>query len=318
MFTALCTLANAASSKNKLSPLSPMSNITKPGSPFSDMDISSSSDEKTPPSLLFKIDLEDEEEEDQLTGDPILPNISDLFNITPCPNQGLWDKNCTEAMDQLTNKAIMEFGKMTRTDPNSFALTMTHEPEKQMSKPYKDWMPSPHTWNNGVPHLPTPPSDTTTLDHEEAQTSIANSWLLPPSLPLKGTNVLGRILAHTEEFNGHPEAYTAFFQAVTPFCRHITYLGTNVAIDRYMSSAITLGPPTVSQPLPPYIHLTYADTLCNSKSICKPLTAVNKPPSISTGPHSTHGKHCHKCCVLGHIRHECPKHQGKKKVFFCK
>jgi len=86
MFTALRTLADAASNKNKLLPLSPISNIAEPGSPFSDMDISSSSDEKMPPSLLFKIDLEDEEEEDQLTGDPILPNISNLFDITPRPN----------------------------------------------------------------------------------------------------------------------------------------------------------------------------------------------------------------------------------------
>jgi len=98
MFTTLHTLANTASSKNKLSPLLPMSNITEPGSPFSDMDISSSSDEKTLPSLLFKIDLEDKEEEDQLTGEPILPNISNLFNITPHPNRGLWDKNRAEAM----------------------------------------------------------------------------------------------------------------------------------------------------------------------------------------------------------------------------
>jgi len=90
MFTALCTLANTAAGKTKLSPLSPMSNIAEPGTPLSDMDISSSSsNEMTPPSLLFKIDLEDEEKEDQLTSDPILPNISDLFDITPCPNQGL-------------------------------------------------------------------------------------------------------------------------------------------------------------------------------------------------------------------------------------
>jgi len=207
MFTALRTLADAASSKNKLLPLSPMSNIAKPGSPFSDMDISSSSDEKTPPSLLFKIDLEDEEEEDQLTGKPILPNISDLFDITPCPNQGLWDKNHTEAMDQLTNKAIMEFGKMTHPDPNLRLLTMTHKPEKQMSKPYKDWTPSPHTWNNGVPHLPTPPSDATTLADEEAQTGIANGWPSPPSPPLKGTDMQLPIEEFSGTHPGHPWVY---------------------------------------------------------------------------------------------------------------
>jgi len=133
---------------------------------------------------------------------------------------------------------------------------------------------------------------------------------------LENTNVLGHILAHTEEFNGHPEAYASFFQAVSPFRRHITYLGTNVAIDCYMSGAIALGPPTVSKPPPPYIHLTYADALRNSKSICKPLTTVNKLPSIPTRPCSTCGKRCHKCRVIGHIRRNCPKHQNKKKVFF--
>jgi len=135
---------------------------------------------------------------------------------------------------------------------------------------------------------------------------------------LENANVLGHILMHTEEFDGHPEAYTLFFQAVSPFRRHITYSGTNVAIDCYMSSAIALGLPAVSRPPPPYVHLTYADTLCNSKSICKLLTTVDKPPSVPTRPHSPCGKCCHKCRVLGHIRRECPKHQGKKKVFFCK
>jgi len=135
---------------------------------------------------------------------------------------------------------------------------------------------------------------------------------------LKNANMLGRILAHTKEFDGHPEAYASFFQAMSPFHRHITYLGTNVAIDRYMSGAIALGPPAVSKPPPPYVHLTYADALCNSKSICKPLTTVDKLLSIPTRPRSTCGKRCHKCRVIGHIRHDCPKHQGKKKVFFHK
>jgi len=480
MFTALHTLADTTAGKTKLSPLSPMSNIAEPGTPLSDMDISSSSDEKIPPSLLFKIDLEDEEEEDQLTGNPILPNISDLFDITPHPNQGLWDKNRAEAMAQVTNKKYIEFGKKLFNEPNDMVLTITHDsyvPEEYRSEPYKDWTPSLHTWNNGVPHLLMPPSNTTTLDDEEAQTSIANSWPSPPSPPLKGTdmqppieefsgahlghpweyntigspnyfrllipdpamprrqivapyikynsdashpeisgtfgrdypiitctlrptpvdylcptltpsqikvlaedkkyskvidwilgehcpfnlmagvgqychylnacyttqkqinvlqekhmyylekrmevlsdlentNVLGCILVHTEEFDGHPEAYASFFQAVSPFRGHITYSGTNIAIDRYMSGAIALGPPTVSKPLPSYMHISYADTLRNSKSICKPLTTVEKPPSIPTGLCSTHGKRCHKCRVLGHIQRECPKRQSKKKVFF--
>ena len=365
-------------------------------------------------------------------------------------------------MAQLTNKTIMEF-------------------KAQQSKPYEDWTPSPNTWNNGVPCLPMPPSDMTTLEDEEAQTGIADAWPSPPSLPLKGNdmqppieefsgahpghpweyntigfpnyfrllipdpamprrqivapyikyntdtlhpkisgtfgrdypiithalrptsvdylcpvltpsqirilapdkkfskiidwilgehcpcdlyagvgqyqhylnacystqrqinalqekhqyylekhmevlsdlknaNILGRILAHTEEFDRQPEAYAAFFQAISPFHGHITYSGTNISIDCYMSGAIALGPPAISKP-PPYVHLTYADALHNSKSICKPLTKDDIPvkmPSIPTGLHTTHGKCCHKCCQLRHIRRECPKHQGKKKVFFHK
>ena len=141
-----------------------------------------------------------------------------------------------------------------------------------------------------------------------------------PDRDIKNTNVLGHILMHTEEFNSQPEAYDSFFQAVLPFCGHITYLGTNVNIDHYMSGAIALGLPTVSKPLPPYIYLTYADVLHNSKSICKLLTMVDtqvRSASIPTGPRSTCGKHCHKCHQLRHIRHKCPKRQGKK-VFFCK
>jgi len=389
-------------------------------------------------------------------------------------------------------------------------LTITCDscvPEAQQSKPYKDWTISPNTWNNGVPHLLTPPSDATTLADDEAQTGIADAWPSPPMPPLKGTdmqppieefssthpghpweyntigspnyfrllipdpamphrqivapyikynsdlshpeisstfshdypiitcalrpipvnylcpvltpaqvevldpehkcakvidwilgehcphdlhagigqyqhylnaccatqkqinalqechmhflekrmevlsdlknaNILGHILAHTEEFDGQPEAYASFFKAVSPFRGHITYSGTNVAIDCYMSGAIALGLPAVSNPSydrmtcadvlhnstksickpvsdvskpPPYVHLTYADVLCNSITPYdkKTQNRFTKVPSIPTGPHSTCGKRCHKCHQLRHIQRECPCRQGKKKVFFC-
>jgi len=115
MFTALCTLADVAA---KRAPRS-LSTITEPGSP-SDMDINSSSDEYTPPSLLFKIDLDEEEEE----APPLLPPIDDLFNQNKpkpkyqqvelplvknltniTPTDGLWTIHCEEAMAMLT-KAI--------------------------------------------------------------------------------------------------------------------------------------------------------------------------------------------------------------------
>jgi len=115
MFTALCTLANVAA---KRAPLS-SSTIAEPGSP-SDMDINSSSDEYTPPSLLFKIDLDEDEEEAPLLLPPIddlfdqnkpkpkyqqveLPLVKNLTNITP--TDSLWSINCKEAMSMLT-KAI--------------------------------------------------------------------------------------------------------------------------------------------------------------------------------------------------------------------
>jgi len=60
---------------------------------------------------------------------------------------------------------------------------------------------------------------------------------------LENANILGCILAHVEDFKGYPEAYATFFRAVAPFHSHITYSGTNTAIDRYMSRAIALSPP---------------------------------------------------------------------------
>ena len=111
MFTALLNLTDIIT---KRAPLS-SSTIAKLGSP-SDMDInSSSSNEYSPLSLLFKLDLEDEEE---LPASPILPGINHLFdqpkyqqaelplvkNLTDItPSNGLWDINHEEAMKMLTN-----------------------------------------------------------------------------------------------------------------------------------------------------------------------------------------------------------------------
>ena len=119
MFTALCTLADIAPKRVPLS----HSTIAELGLP-TDMDINSSSDEYTLPSLLFKIDLENEEEPPI---SPILPAIDHLFdqnkpkyqqvklplvknltNITP--TNGLWDINHEEAMKMLT-KVINDDGK---------------------------------------------------------------------------------------------------------------------------------------------------------------------------------------------------------------
>ena len=63
---------------------------------------------------------------------------------------------------------------------------------------------------------------------------------------LKNANILGHILAHIEDFDGYPEAYANFFHAIAPFYSHITYSGTNTAIDHYMSRAIALRPPRIN------------------------------------------------------------------------
>ena len=136
---------------------------------------------------------------------------------------------------------------------------------------------------------------------------------------LENANILGCILAHVEDFEGYPQAYANFFKHAAPFHSHITYSGTNTAIDCYMSGAIALGPPA-SACTPPHVRTPdilpppYADQI---KSLCDHSRTLHcyqmKPTPI--GPRSTKSKHCHKCCQLGHICHECP--QGKKKHFFC-
>ena len=195
MFTALCTLADVAS---KRAPLS-SSTITEPGSP-SDMDINSSSDEYTPPSLLFKIDIEDEEEPPTL-----LPPINDLFdqnkpkyqqvelplvknltNITP--TDGLWSINCEEAMKMLT-KVIDDDGKNFPKHLHEMYTRLKQPDDTDWSAPpYEDWTPSQHTWDNAQPPRLATPSSTTLVssegEDEDAQVSILDAWPSPPPSPI--------------------------------------------------------------------------------------------------------------------------------------
>jgi len=136
---------------------------------------------------------------------------------------------------------------------------------------------------------------------------------------LKNANILGHILAHMEDFEGYPEAYATFFRAVAPFHSHITYSGTNTAIDRYMSSAIALGPPAstctpaftpVRIPCP--LLTDYANQIRVLHNHTRDIRKYqNRKPTL-TGPRSNKSKRCHKCNQLGHIRCECP---CNKKVF---
>jgi len=136
---------------------------------------------------------------------------------------------------------------------------------------------------------------------------------------LENANVLGRILAHVEDFEGYPEAYATFFRAVAPFHGHITYSGTNTAIDRYMSSAIALGPPAsachpdfVPIRVPCPLPITNADHIRILHDHVRDIRKYQNEKPTLTGPRSTKDKRCHKCHQLGHIRRECPRN---KKVF---
>jgi len=135
---------------------------------------------------------------------------------------------------------------------------------------------------------------------------------------LENANILGRILAHVEDFEGYPEAYATFFCAVAPFHGHITYSGTNTAIDRYMSGAIALGPPAsactpthIPVRIPSIPSISNADQIRILHDHAHNLRMYQKKPT-PVGPRSTKSKRCHKCHQLGHIRRECPR---VKKVF---
>ena len=136
---------------------------------------------------------------------------------------------------------------------------------------------------------------------------------------LENANILGCILAHVEDFKGYPQAYANFFKHAAPFRGHITYSGTNTAIDRYMSGAITLSLPALAC-TPPHIRTSdilpppYANQIKSLHDHLRTLRCYQMKPTL-IGPCSTKSKCCHECHQLGHIRHECP--QGKKKHFFC-
>jgi len=195
MFTALCTLADVAA---KRAPLS-SSTIAEPGSP-SDMDINSSSDEYTPPSLLFKIDLEDEEE-----APPLLPPIDDLFdqnkpkyqqaklplvkNLTNImPTDSLWSINCEEAMAMLT-KAIDDSRKRSPRHLYEMYSQLKQLADTDWSAPpYEDWTPSQHTWDNAQPPRLATPSSTTLVssedEDEDPQIGVLDAWPSPPPSPI--------------------------------------------------------------------------------------------------------------------------------------
>jgi hypothetical protein len=150
---------------------------------------------------------------------------------------------------------------------------------------------------------------------------------------LENTNVLGRILAHHEDFDNNPKAYTTFFTKVAPFKGHVTNSGCDTTVDPYATSLILFGPPastcTVSN-MYYTLLLTYAEAV---KKSCAPPSVPCAPPTMlhamcnaprhdmphpvlsissttSSDRSTISGRHqskcCHKCHVLRHIRQECP------------
>jgi hypothetical protein len=157
---------------------------------------------------------------------------------------------------------------------------------------------------------------------------------------LENANILGRILAHHEDFNDNPKAYTAFFIKVAPFKGHVTNSGHDTTIDPYAAGLISFGPPASAYTVSNMYYtplLTYAEAVKKSRAPpftprappfmpCAPPTMLHTMRSMlchdmprpmlsassttsfdrSTISRRHRSKRCHKCHLLGHIRQECP------------
>jgi hypothetical protein len=114
---------------------------------------------------------------------------------------------------------------------------------------------------------------------------------------LEQANILGQLIAHHDEFDEHPRAYTSFFKATAPFKGHITFSGNNTAVDYSMSAAHSFGLPA---------SLCYEPQSGPSG----PSAPRHTPNSSHRYSHSTTCRHhhlqCHRCCKTGHIWRDCP------------
>src|SRR5437879_2805739 len=84
---------------------------------------------------------------------------------------------------------------------------------------------------------------------------------------LENANILGRILAHHEDFNDNPKAYAAFFTKVAPFKGHVTNSGRDTTVDPYAASLISFGPPASACTVSDMYYtplLTYAEAVKKS------------------------------------------------------
>jgi hypothetical protein len=111
---------------------------------------------------------------------------------------------------------------------------------------------------------------------------------------LENANVLGRILAHHEDFDDNPKAYAAFFTKVAPFKGHVTNSGHDTTVDPYTAGLISFSPPasacTVSN-MYYTLLLTYAKAVKKSRA----------PPSVPCVPPTVP-------CAMRHVpRHDMPR-----------
>ena len=156
---------------------------------------------------------------------------------------------------------------------------------------------------------------------------------------LENANILGRILAHHEDFDGNPKAYTTLFLKVSPFRGHMTNSGRDTTVDPYAASLMLFGPPAsackpVSKAICPW--LTYAEALkssffappCAPRSMlpCYLPRSSHTPSTASTSNKSwsntyynpkSKSKRCYRCKRIGHIRQDCP-YRRKAQVCFRK
>src|SRR5437879_5003396 len=107
---------------------------------------------------------------------------------------------------------------------------------------------------------------------------------------LENANILGRILAHHEDFDDNPKAYAAFFTKVAPFKGHVTNSSRDTTIDPYAASLISFGLPastcTVSDSY-------YTPLLTYAEAVKKSHTPPSMPHAPPTMPHAMrYAPHC--------------------------